>query len=384
MKITPVDFAILGGGGAGLSMLCHLHWHGLLKDKQVVIVDPEVKTAHDRTWSFWEKGTGPFESVVCHEWTSIGVHNDERSDQYQLSPFGYKMIISSDFYRFCNELIDRLPNVQRLLTKATDINELPSGKIVFNAASQTYHANFAFSSLPKPVDYREIKQPYLDQHFRGWFIRTEKHCFDPGHATLMDFRTNQHRETRFFYVLPISETEALVEIAIFSNDHLNQRQYDQLIGDYLTKHWPQTGKYEIYHSEQGVIPMTTYPYPHVQGRLIHLGMGGGFARPSTGYTFYNIQQRCADIARQLKKSGNVQNQKAWPSRHLVYDATLLSILSRSSIPGAELFPNLFGSNPTARVLDFLNGETTIIEELKLMSTTNITVFGKSFLREVVK
>lgn len=391
------DYAILGGGAAGLSLLCHLQRGGLADAARILIVEPEQKNKHDRTWSFWEREPGPFEEIVCHKWSSIGVHNDTSEATYQLHPLEYKQIKSDDFYRYCDNLIDQLPNVERINAFAENI-EARNNQVFFQAAGKSYSADWAFSSLPYPVRHDEIKQPYLDQHFRGWFIKTEKDIFDPGHATLMDFRTPQCEETRFLYVLPTSPTEAMVEVAIFSNNHLSRSDYDHIIEDYLAEHWqliqrdgnttlPPSSEhcyFEVSHTEQGNIPMTTYPYPSQNGHLIHIGLGGGYARPSTGYTFYNLQRQLAALIDQLKKKRDINAPQPWSARHLMYDATLLDILQRNTLPGAELFPELFHKNPTSRVLDFLNGNTTIIDEIQLMSTTKISVFGAAFTRQLVR
>lgn len=376
------DYAILGGGAAGLSMLCHLHRQGALEGKRLLIVEPLVKNSHDRTWSFWEREAGPFEKLVYHRWTSIGVHNYKSDANYVLAPLSYKLIRSSELYAHCDDLIASLANVERIQERAEDIKAHDEG-VTFKAGGKNYTANWAFNSLPHPVDYRKIKEPYLDQHFRGWFIRSESPVFNPDHAHLMDFRTPQRGETRFFYVLPVSPTEAMVEIAIFSNKHLTSKEYDQEIENYLVKQWPQLNKYEVYHTEQGVIPMTTYPYPSQDGHLIYMGLGGGHARPSSGYTFYNLQKRLGSLAESFATSGRPGKVKAWPRRHLLYDATILDLLQGDRLEGAEIFPSLFASNPTERVLDFLNAETSLQEEIRLMSTTRISAFGTAFLRQLM-
>ncbi len=381
MSKCHYDYAILGGGAAGLSMLCHLHRQGALEDKRLLIVEPLSKDKHDRTWSFWEREAGPFEDLVFHRWKSIGVHNYKEDANYSLDPLSYKLIRSTELYAHCDALIASLPNVDRVQERAEGIKAVKEG-VTFKAGDKDYIADWAFSSLPHPVNYREINQPYLDQHFRGWFIRSEMPVFDPDHAHLMDFRTPQCGETRFFYVLPVSTTEAMVEIAIFSNDHLTATEYDQEIENYLAEQWPQLKGYEVYHTEQGVIPMTTYPYPAQKGHLIYIGLGGGYARPSSGYTFYNLQKRLGALAESFVSSGQPGKVEAWPRRHLLYDATILDLLQGNRMEGADIFPSLFATNPTERVLDFLNGETTILDELRLMSTTNIPAFGTAFLRQL--
>lgn len=393
------DYAILGGGAAGLSLLCHLQRAGLTNGARILIVEPEQKNKHDRTWSFWERNPGPFEEIVCHRWTTIGVHNDTSQRTYQLPPLEYKQIKSNDFYAYCDHLIQSLPNVTRINARAEHIQP-QENQVHFSVNGQLYAANWAFSSLPHPVSHNKIKQPYLDQHFRGWFIKTEQEVFDPAHATLMDFRTPQHGETRFLYVLPTSTTEAMVEVAIFSNNHLQKEAYDNIIGDYLRQHWhlshreatsallssPANGYFEVSHTEQGNIPMTTYPFPRQNGHLIYIGLGGGYARPSTGYTFYNMQRQLADLVQQLTTTNTtaLNANKPWSTRHMLYDATLLDILQRNTLPGAELFPELFHKNPTPRVLDFLNGNTSLLDELQLMATTNIAVFGAAFTRQLLR
>ncbi len=384
------DYAILGGGGAGLSAICHLHWAGALHNKRLLLVEPEIKQQHDRTWSFWESGQGPFESIVKHRWSSVGIHNTQHQNRYEIEPLAYKMIYSTDFYAYCNALIATLPQVERVQARAQAIQHIPEG-VQFCANNTTYRCRWALSSLPHPLRAAEVTEPYLDQHFRGWFIRTLTPAFDPHHATMMDFRTPQSNETRFLYVLPTSTTEALVEVAIFSNQHLPSTAYDQIITNYLHDHWKITTLpnkkpnfhtiQEIYHTEQGVIPMTTYPYPYQDQHLLHIGLAGGQARPSTGYTFYNMQRQLAQLAKQL--TTNVPKIKVaapWPSRHLVYDATILSILQQQELVGEALFPLLFAKNPTPRVLRFLNAETSLLEELQLMATTPVLHFGRAFLR----
>ena len=372
------DIAVLGGGLAGLSLLYHLERAGKLSGKSVVLIDPEGrKSAHDRSWSFWEEGAGPFEELVYHTWPGVSVHNERRSLDLPLGDFNYKLIRSTEFYAYVNQVIDGNPNVERVTARAEEV-VTDGNKVSFRVDGNTATADLAFSSLPLHLRPRQIAQPYLDQHFRGWFITTEEDTFDPNRAALMDFRIEQHGETRFCYVLPFSKRRAMVEVAIFSNNHLQQEEYDQILETYIYDHWTQAG-YTIDHTEAGNIPMTTYPFPTRDRNLIYIGMRGGATRPSTGYTFYGLQRQLLALAQNFPALDNIA---PWSRRHLLYDDTLLRILAENKLAGAELFVDLFARNPPGRVLAFLNGETSIFQELQLMSTTNIGVFGRSFVSAV--
>jgi lycopene beta-cyclase len=373
------DIAVLGGGLAGLSVLYHLQREGKLEAKSVVLVDPEgKKTAHDRSWSFWEAEPGPFEDLVYHRWPLVTVHDAARNLDCDISPYIYKLIRSTEFYAQVNKVIDEIEGLERISAKAEEVRAVGE-EVHFTAGGVEHVANLAFSSLPLHLRPRQIKEPYLDQHFRGWFIETEEDTFDPGRAALMDFRTPQYGEARFFYVMPFSKRRALIEIAIFSNNHLTVPEYDALLETYIYGHWTQGG-YTITHTEGGNIPMTTYPFPVRDRNLIYIGMRGGATRPSTGYTFLALQRQLMEMARTFPK---LTNLAPWPVRHVLYDATILRILQNGELPADILFVDLFARNPPERVLAFLNGETSLAEELRFMWTTDISLFGRRFVGELL-
>ena len=67
-----------------------------------------------------------------------------------------------------------------------------------------------------------------------------------------------------------------------------------------------------------------------------------------------------------------------------YDATLLDVLNDSKYTGEDLFINLFKKNGAQAVFKFLDEETSLTEELKIMSSTPILDFGKSFVKQLMK
>ncbi|NJB87548.1 lycopene beta-cyclase [Lewinella marina] len=376
--MNDYDIAVAGGGLAGLSLLYHFARAGKLRGKRVLLVDPERKSVHDRTWSYWERGAGPFDDIVAHRWERVTLANSTGHCTCDLRPYAYKLIRSTDFYAKVNPVVDAIEGLTYLPARISSVEKTPTGARLI-ADGKEYKADRVYSSLPHPLDYREVRQPYLDQHFRGWFVETTEPTFDPDRPTFMDFRTPQAGETRFFYVLPFSKTHALVEVAIFGNHHLTTEAYDALLRDYIGEHWTRSD-YRITHSESGNIPMTTYPFPRRDGNLIYIGLGGGAARPSTGYTFYGLQRQLARMAAAYPEPATVA---PWPARHLLYDATLLRILERSAVAGEEVFVDLFRRNPPARVLAFLNGESSLWEELRLMSTVPLAPFARHFLGETL-
>ena len=139
------------------------------------------------------------------------------------------------------------------------------------------------------------------QHFLGLEIKTKQPVFDPEIAILMDFRVDQSKGMHFVYLLPYSETEALVESTIFSTKIANEEFYKNSITDYL-KACFKVSSYEITHQEKGVIPLGKLaPHdPNIPG----LGANGGATRPASGYAFVFIQQQINDA---IERSVKVKN-----------------------------------------------------------------------------
>ncbi len=370
---THYDYIVSGGGAAGLSWV-HRLLHSSLKDRRVLILEPDTKDRNDRTWCFWEREPGPFEHIVHHQWRRLWFHQGDFSRLLDINPYVYKVIRGIDFYKEVKAVLAGFPNVEWRQAPVEELRNTGAG-VEVKAGGWLYSADWCINSVYRGPAPDKQKLNYLDQHFRGWFVRAESDVFDPGVATMMDFRTPQEGEFRFLYVLPFSTKEALVEVAIFSNQHLEAAGYDEILARYMREHLPQAGGYEVTETEQGNIPMTDFDFPRQEGRIVNIGMAGGDTRASTGYTFWNIQQRVDGMVRQLEQQGRMTDDEPWARRRSRrYDTLMLHVLERGLHPGDELFRQLFERNPSPRLLAFLNAETTLPQELALMSTTPIGKF----------
>lgn len=375
------DYIITGGGAAGLTMVYRLLQSPRLKHKRILLVDKVVKEKDDRTWCFWEKKPGMFEHIVRHRWEKLWVHQGKFSRLLEVAPYTYKVIRGLDFYREMDRVLRENPTVERMNAEVDYVKTIGEG-VEVGIGGKSYTASWCFNSIYWGALPDKTKVNYLDQHFRGWFVETEEDVFDPGVATFMDFRTPQHGETRFLYVLPFSAKEALVEVAIFSNKHLDHEGYDQIIGEYITTHLPNAQNGKVVMVEQGNIPMTDFEFPQYEGRVVHLGMAGGDTRASTGFTFWNIQQRVERMVEGLERRDNpIWTESFATRRGRYYDSLLLHVIGRGLFAGDVLFARLFRKNPVQRVLAFLNAETQLFEEIALMQTVPVDRFIRAMLVE---
>lgn len=369
--MSDFTYIIAGGGAAGLSLVYHLGQAGLL-DGRVLLIDQVRKAQNDRTWCFWEAGAGPFEPVVAHRWGHLWFHSDGDSRRLAIAPYTYKLIQGGDFYRYMDAWLAGQPAVTRLQGRVEAIADGPGG-VTATVDGKVYRGRWAFNSIPTPTPPPPGYAALL-QHFKGWVIRAPRPVFDPGAATFMDFRVEQGRDVRFVYVLPFDEYTALVEDTYFSPAVLPQEVYDRGLRRYIAE---QIGldSYVIEHVEYGVIPMTDVPFarrpsPHV----MNIGTAGGMTKASTGYTFQRIQRQSRQIVERLRATGQPFYTEPPLSRHALMDSVLLNVLDTGRERGKTFFEQLFSRNSPQRVLRFLDEETSLLDDLALMTTVNIPAF----------
>jgi lycopene beta-cyclase len=370
-----VDYLIAGAGAAGLNLLRALDSAGL-GDKRVLLADRAPKTVNDRTWCFWEQGDNPLEALIHRSWSKLAFHSDGLSKLLNPAPYRYKMLRGIDFYRHMDAFIATRPNITRVYGDIGEIRNTAEGAAL-DIAGQTYSGAYAFSSVPLPEPPRDPRRHYLLQHFLGWVIETEEARFDPSVATLMDFRILQEGDTRFVYVLPLSERSALVEFTVFSRALLPRPAYVAHL-----RHYVETAlgidEFQITHDEFGVIPMSDAPAaPGPGGNVLQIGTAGGATKPSTGYTFLRTQRQARRIAEALRRG--LPPPRLRTGRFDVFDSTLLNVLDSGAQQGAHVFRDLFKHNPSALIFKFLDEDTSMLEDLKIMSSVNIPVFTRALL-----
>lgn len=378
--LSHYDFIIAGGGASGLSLLLHL-LKSPLGSKSILVVDKSAKNKNDRTWCFWDTDRNPFPELVHHQWDVVTFHSQTLSKQLDLRPYHYKMIRGIDFYQHAQQLASQYENVHFLQAEIEKIEDRSDQAILY-ANDHVFHAQWIFNSLRDPGERKKAKgHNYLLQHFKGWVIRTPTPFFDPEQATLMDFRVEQHGDCRFMYVLPTDPQTALVEYTLFSAELLPEEAYEQALISYL-KDFYKLDDYTIEHEEFGIIPMTDMPYPFAGGnRVVNIGTAGGQTKPSTGYTFMRIQEDSREIVEKLQ-AGKSPHRKpsSWQQRFLIYDSTLLNVMTDGRLPAWDIFTHLFRNNPPQRVFKFLDEHTHLWEEIKVANSVPTLTFLKGFAR----
>ncbi|WP_291781708.1 lycopene cyclase family protein [Cecembia sp.] len=378
---STYDYIVTGFGCAGMSLLHHL-LNSTLSDKKILVIDSSDKVANDRTWCYWAKAPleiHPKNSPLIF-WENIGISMGNQMVKKSLGEMKYFHIKSSDFYGEIMKKINSFSNIHFLQDTVLTLEDNTEGGVTAVTKNNgSFFAQKAFNSIPHSPS-RIANKKILKQIFLGWKIKTNRACFEKDTAVMMDFDEKTAAETAFFYILPFSEKEALIEYTVFSTDEVDMASMETQIKKYIQDNLGELN-YEITFREEGSIPMTTFDFgkPTSQ-RVVTLGTLAGCSKPSTGYTFHNIQKHCQNIVNSLE---NNEDAKAlvWKrkSRFNFYDNIILNIAKKwpKSLP--VVFVNLFQVNSGPAVLSFLNEETSFLDELNLLIRLKFPIFIKSLI-----
>ncbi|UPS90581.1 lycopene cyclase family protein [Bizionia sp. M204] len=372
------DYIIIGHGLAGLQLALGFSEDNVLKHKKVALIDPSDKSSNDKTWSFWEIGMSKWDAIVERSWETARFYSNSLSLTLPLNPYTYKSIRSIDFYNWAKEILQKSENIyfinDSIISTTETNNVLVQGKV------ETYTADHVFDSrIPKDYNSEIEKFTLVQQHFKGWIIETETPHFNPNAITMMDYRFQHQNSTSFVYVLPFSETRALIEYTFFTPETVSESVYDDAIKDYIESHL-EIEKYKIVETEMGNIPMTDFPFWNYNTKHItKIGTGGGWVKGSTGYSFKHTEKNVAVIISNIKNRQQPSN-KLFKKKYKFYDKIFLNVLKTNNEKGVWIFEQFYAKNAIPTMFRFLDEESSFTEDVKIMRSLFSWRFINAFFR----
>lgn len=381
------DVTVIGAGAAGLSVAVAIAkpFPAGRRAPRVALVEapPGPLRPPRRTWCYWESGVGPYDGLLTASWNRLRLYApDGTMIDRPLGDTRYKMLRSDRFEAAMLERLDEYGVEVRHMAVESARDRRSEAVVHGHDASMTpsvIRSGLVFDS--RPPQRLPAARTTLVQHFQGWFVRTDRPVFDPGAAILMDFRLPQPPcGLAFGYVLPLNRYEALVEYTQFSRAALDEVAYDQALRHYCTSVLG-LGDYTVREREQGAIPMSDGVYPRRRGRRVFfIGAAGGATRPSTGYTFAAIQRQSRHLAEAVRAGRSPARVPSVHGRRArAMDAVLLRALDTGRVDGAAFFTHLFSVVPAERVLRFLDGATSPLEDFGIGLRTPVMPMLRSLV-----
>jgi len=355
MQVPDFDVAILGGGCAGLSLAVRL----AQSDLSVRIIEPRQEYTNDRAWSFWRTRADPFEDCVRKEWSSWTIAGPLGLTARSSSQMRYQTVEAGTFYHRACEMIAKGSNINLSLGVSAQ-------SVAHSSAGWQVHTNKGTFTAATVVDTRPPRRiPTYGQFFLGREIKTEIPIFDPDVVQLMHFRSGYSAGVDFVYVLPFAVDQALVEVTSFAPHNPGHQIFTRWLDAEIAVLNP--GQTEVLRTEAGALPMQAGFADLKHDNVIHMGLGGGAARPSTGYAFTRIQSQADHVAAALI-AGEFPDSKLDGRVTHFMDRVFLQVLAAAPARGPAMFQSLFRNAPANRLERFLSGSTHPLDRLSVMAS----------------
>lgn len=372
------DYIIIGGGLAGLQLALSFKEDLFFKDKKVAIIDPSIKNSNDKTWCFWEQGIGKWDSIIFKSWETGRFITNAVNLKLELQPYSYKMLKALDFYNFAKQALNSNPNFTFIKDEIAEIEEASDIAV---GKENSYSASHFFDSRITSDYFEDSRSTKIFQHFKGYEIEIDHPLFNPLEFTMMDYRLKFKNSTSFTYVLPISPYKALIEFTFFTPFLVEEDIYDKYLKTYLENILKITD-FEVTETEKGVIPMTDYPFhKESSGKVTKIGTAGSWVKGSTGYSFKHTEKKVEKLITNIKQ-GNAPEHNLLNNRARFYDAIFLDVLANKNEMGEQLFTDFYSKNTPSEILKYLDEETEIKEEIKIMWSLYHPEFIKAFFRKL--
>jgi lycopene beta-cyclase len=357
-------FAILGAGLAGLSLARAFARAGV-RDR-ITVVDVKPAFRDDRTWSFWDidgNGDAGLAAGRWHAWQLI----DARGAYVQRSEHApYVALRSADFYESaCSEITEAGFEIA-LGERVADVTESERGCMV-TTSRRRFAADIVFDA--RGLSTAMVGASPVVQRFVGRRISTKRDAFEPGVATLMDVQDDTADGFHFYYVLPFTAREALVENTYFARAPIATARLEAELDAYVMRRYGRVLAGTDYR-EIGAIPMSAARASYTRTRrVVPIGLRGGCARPGSGYTFHRVAMQTAALAQAFAPHDAPLRERSFALAPPTCDAWLIAAARHapSLLPGA--FAKLFATTDGNRVARFMMDRAGALESFPVLAAS---------------
>jgi len=375
---SKYDYAIIGAGAAGMNLALTFAKESFFDNKRIVVLDTNLGKSINKKWSFWQQEPFKYPDSIEKQWKSTQFKSENLERRIALKDYTYYTVNASKFLNSAYQNLKTKPHFSFQLSEVLELSKMSAGVKIRTNSNELITSHVFDCRVPKAF-FEEHKFTNLKQHFKGWIVETEQAIFDDSSFTMMDFSVNYQNSCSFMYVLPFSTNRALLEFTFFNSTLVGEDVYDSAIQNYLEEKL-KCQQYKIIETEQGVIPMSDYPFEnHHLPNVTLIGTAGGWVKPSTGYSF-KASMKFAEVMTQRIIHNQPLDEVLWKKRSRWYDAIFLEVLRQENESGPTLFETMYTRNSIDRIFRFLDEESSLIDELKIILSFPPILFLKALFR----
>lgn len=384
--MRDTDVLIMGAGCAGTSLAHHLEQHGF--QGSITLCDSRSSFSKEQRWCTWGEIPESLSGLVNQSWKKWSVVTESREIIRDGNGRRYSEVYAPDFFKKLHRPWREAASQTRLHLnqEVVDVKPLADGTLVSTKdhqwrAKMVFDARFQGS--PRTGQLRNRAGTFLHQTFLGWKVSFPTPVFDPEKVILMDFRVSGSSGLSFMYVLPYSETEALVESTCFDLSPLRWQHHIANLQNYIAEQFGED--YWIVAEESGNLPMSSKDVRTAVSRNhFAIGAAGGAIRPSSGYAFHRIQRTTKEIAKRMIEGRPLSSVRPSSAKYRFLDQVFLKVISANLSEASSYFEALFDRTSPESLARFMVDEGSIMDDLKVVMSLPKGPFLKSLIPALVQ
>jgi lycopene beta-cyclase len=357
MHDKQYDIIICGAGLSGLVTAYTLTQKNI--NLSILLIDPLLQKAPTHTISFWTDKELPFPNVLEKTWKTVTTHTNNQEKTTPLQHYIFALIRAAKLYIFIQK---ELRSKQNILWEQEEVCQLKEFEDhVQVCTTKTKHeTRYAFDS--RPITHTTN----LYMQGQGWEITTTKSIFEPEIAVFMDTRNTDPDVLAFYYALPFSATQALIDYVTIHKSTENKENEANKLREYIENNLHCTN-YTITRNEGSNIrlPLTTRQR-HPTQRCADIGIRGGMLKATTGYAFTRVLQDAENIAKLVTNEEPLTKLSRSPTLCYLLDKFSLQAIKRKPGQVKSKLEHLLQEEDINTIFRFLDEKTTISETLKIM------------------
>jgi lycopene beta-cyclase len=373
------DCVIVGGGVSGMTLANRLSEEAR-ETSRILVVDKDDDP--DYNISFWLDRQPPFGPIMQKSWSRIEVRHGERRTVCPLSAYRLYAFWRDDFDAYLQADLAARPDVQLMDAAVTRIVDEGDSALV-HTSTDTIRASWAFDSRSSVRSIREGDPTLLLMQGLAVEVETKRPIFDPNTATLFDFVLTTPTFD-FMYVLPYSETYALVNVA-FVTPHetsVTKQACRDTIDTYLRERLG-CDDYEIVKHCYGRLPLATnYPTRRPESRIVPIGVRAGMMKACTSYAFTRILNDAQRLSEALRDTGVpfYEEDRSWFYERS--DKSTARVFQREPELAQEVMFAMFSPDKGDMALRFLDEQLSLRDHGELFRHVPLGTLGR-FLGQVM-
>lgn len=414
MLRTPeydADLVILGAGGAGLALASRLAQAGTAL--RVIALDVRTAYTDDRSWCFWADDTHGLRSIVAREWRDWTYQAEGGPGvSHRVDGETYQYVRGSDFYAHARALIEASDRVElRLGVAAGDVRALhpsisrPAGEgVIVSTSAGDITARWVVDTRPRRTAAMLFQCFSGAEVDHGGALDLAALGIAPGAAGLMTGMRADADGLGFVYVLPLSDSAALVEWTRFSPSPLRASEVRAGRDAVLAELGAPLGAphVRVLREEAGVLPMGrvpgqgpargtrvrrflnvplaaratdgTHEFSEPIPGVVVAGAAGGALRDASGYGFARIQAWARDCAERLAHGEAPIGHPPEPFIRRQMDRIFLQALRAHPERTADYFAAMARGVAPARLLRFLTDRARLSDLLAIIVSLPLLPF----------